>query len=52
MTSGRCKVDVEGGASTNLCAINHRASFLLVKPSTIDLARVLEVLDDDVQYII
>ena len=42
MTSGGREVDVGGGGggrcpSTNLCAINDRASFLPVKSSTVDL---------------
>ena len=29
-----------GGVTTNLCTINLRESFLLVKPSTLDLVNV------------
>ena len=39
--SGGCEVDVGGRCpTTNLCAINHRASFLPVKSSAVDLVNV------------
>ena len=38
MMSGGCEVDVQGQyPTTNLCPINHRASFLLVKSNTVHL---------------
>ena len=56
MTSGGRKVDIGGRCpSTNLCAINDRASFLPVNSSTIDsisltswVLAIVGALDDEV----